>query len=227
MATSASVDGARFCRTVGVDWQRSEVAGRAGHRRGRSRAAIASSTLATGIISTSSPAISAAAAMSLVGLPGGDDEVLEPGLAHRRHLLRQATDRPDRAVEVDGAGDGDVVAAEQIAVGQLVEQGQRERQPGARSADLAGVDGDLERQADRVGPSLGTKPMIARPVPRPSTRRQLDVVDGHLALVDTRSTVDRRSCHPAPCRRGRRSGRRCGDVGVPSTDDDRCRRSSS
>ena len=84
-----------------------------------------------------------------VGLAGRDEEVVEPGLAHRGHLLRQAADRADVAVELDRPGHRDVRPAEQVAVGELVDQREREREAGARTADLAGVDLDLERQLDR------------------------------------------------------------------------------
>ena len=87
----------------------------------------------------------------VVGLSGGHDEVLDPGLTDGRDLLGKSADRPDRAVELHRAGDGDVEPTEQVALGELVEQRQRERQAGARPADLAGVEGDLERQVARTG----------------------------------------------------------------------------
>ena len=81
----------------------------------RSSAASASSSVATGMISTSSPAISLARAELLLALGGRDEEVLDADLAHGRHLLGQPADRADAAVEVDLAGDGDVRAAGQVA----------------------------------------------------------------------------------------------------------------
>ena len=166
----------------------------------------------TTISSTSSPATSLALAISASDCPAGTMKCAMPGLAHRRHLLRQPADRPDRAVELHRAGDGDVDAAEQVALGQLVEQRQRERQPGARPADLAGVEGDLERQAHRPGVEGGRYPMIAlarvrratrsaRPRRRPRRRRTRrrsasTVSPGSLVAPARRS--GRRSCPRRP-----------------------------
>src|SRR5688572_9520726 len=84
----------------------------------------------------------------LVGLPGGYEEVPDAGLTDRRDLLGEAADRPDGAVELHRAGDGNVDTAEQVALGELVEQRQGEGQAGTRSPDLPGVEGDLEGQPD-------------------------------------------------------------------------------
>ena len=138
------------------------VRGAAGRRRGARSAASASSSVATGMISTSSPAISRARAMSSSLCDAGTRNVLHAGLAHGRRLLRQAADGADRAVELDRARDRDVGAAGQVARRQLVDQRQRERQPGRRPADAVGVDVDLERQVDASPCRTGRSPTIVR-----------------------------------------------------------------
>ena len=55
---------------------------------------------------------------------------------------------PTSPLQVDRAGDGDVRAAREVALRQLVDQRERERQPGRRATDAAGVDVELERQLD-------------------------------------------------------------------------------
>ena len=67
------------------------------------------------MISTSSPAIWRARAICSSPCAVGHEEVVDADLAHGRDLLGEAADRPDRAVEVDLAGDGDVGAAGEVA----------------------------------------------------------------------------------------------------------------
>ena len=62
-----------------------------------------------------------------------DEEQVEAVLPHRGRLLPGAADRPDRAVGLDRAGDGHVGAAGQVAGGEVVDEGQRERQAGRRA----------------------------------------------------------------------------------------------
>ena len=54
----------------------------------------------------------------------------------------------DVAFDVDLARHRHIEAAQQIALGELVDQRERERQPRRRPADAVGVDLDLERQLD-------------------------------------------------------------------------------
>ena len=117
----------------------------------RASAANASSTVATGMISTPSPATARGVGEVLRRLRGGHEEVVQPGLADGRRLLHEAADGADIAVEVDRAGHRHVGAAEQVARRQLVDQREREGQPGARATDLPGVDADLEGQVHRPG----------------------------------------------------------------------------
>ncbi len=75
---------------------------------------------------------------------------------------------------------GDVLAAGELAGRQLVDQGQRERQPGRRPADAAGVDVELERQLDTL--RVEGDEAHDGPVRFVGRRRQLDR-DGELADV--------------------------------------------
>ena len=139
-----------------VGWQsgnrrRSVDAARAASPPSRCSAASASSSVATGMISTSSAGHDAGPASDALALRGRHDEVRRrrPG-ATADAFWRRPPIAPTVAVEVDRPGDGDVLAAGELARRQLVDQGQRERQPGRRAADAAGVDVDLERQLDAL-----------------------------------------------------------------------------
>ena len=105
-------------------------------------------------------------------------------LADRAGLLRQATDRPDRAVERDRASHGDVPPAGQVAFGQLVDESERERQAGGRAPDPAGVDIDLERQGDDSGVERTESDDRAGGIVR--GRRELDghVEDAHVGAAN-------------------------------------------
>ena len=88
----------------------------------------------------------------------------------------------DGPVEVDRAGHGDLAPASELALGQLVDQRQRECQAGRRTADRAGVDVELERQLDppcveRVEPDDRALGILGR-----CGQRHLDV---ELALART------------------------------------------
>src|SRR5581483_2985118 len=72
-------------------------------------------------------------ALGVLLLVGRDEEGDGPRLAGRHGLLGHAAARADLARCVDGAGDGDVAAAVQLALGQVVDQRQREGQPGRRA----------------------------------------------------------------------------------------------
>ena len=98
------------------------------------------------------------------------------------------------------------VAAEQVARGQLVDQRQRERQPGGRPADLAGVDVDLERQRTDRGVE-GDEPDDRLCPGRSGDADQLDV-DGRPRRRPARSTVIDDRVARLACRRARRRGRR-------------------
>ena len=127
---------------------RSGAAAGSGSPPSRSSAASASSSVATGMISTSSPAISRARAICSSPCAAGTRKWSTPTWRTADTFWASPPIAPDRAVEVDLAGDGDVGAAGEVARRQLVDQRQRERQPGRRPADAAGVDVDLERQLD-------------------------------------------------------------------------------
>ena len=120
-----------------------------------SRAASASSRVATGMISTSPRPASSEPLESLGGLQfrlgRRHEEDPDPALMNRRHLLGQPTDRSDVAVEVDRARHRHVLLTGELTRRQLVDQRQREGQPRRRTPDVAGVDVDLERQIDRPG----------------------------------------------------------------------------
>ena len=177
----------------------------AGRRRAPRSAASASSSVATGMISTSSPAIWRARSICSSPCAVGTRKWSTPTWRTAETFWARPPIAPDRAVEVDLARDGDVAAAGEVARRQLVDQRQRERQPGRRPADAAGVDVDLERQLD------GRRVERDEPDDRPRRDRPA-----------RRSARPRRSLRPSPgrsissstvspglaCRRARRRGRR-------------------
>ena len=71
----------------------------------------------------------------LLALCRRHEEHVDTGLGHRRRLLAQPADGADRSVELDRPGDGDVLAAGELTGRQLVDQRQREGQPGGRATD--------------------------------------------------------------------------------------------
>ena len=77
-----------------------------------------------------------------------------PSSRDRGRLLPGAADRPDRAVGRDRAGDGHVGAAGQVAGGEVVDDGQREGQPGRGAADVARVD-RRRRTGTRTSMAIG------------------------------------------------------------------------
>ena len=105
-------------------------------------------------------------------------------LLDRTHLLAQSADGTDVALEIDGTGDRDVAAARQVALGELVDERQRECQAGRRTADGSRVDRHVERQCDRSG--VERDEPDDRPVGIVGIGRQLDldVEFAHLRSAD-------------------------------------------
>src|SRR5262249_61813166 len=109
----------------------------------------------------------AGAAASLLALGGRDEEQFRSRLARGDRLLLGATDGPDRAVGPDGSGDGDLLPAREGPRGELVDDGERERESGRGPADAAGVDvdvdGKVELLAARGALDADLGPALARP----------------------------------------------------------------
>src|SRR5262249_28618000 len=110
----------------------------------------------------------AGAAASLLDLGGRDEEQFRSRLARGDRLLLGATDGPAGAVGPDGSGDGDLLPAREVPRGELVDDGERERESGRGPADAAGVDvdvdGKVELLAARGALDADLGPALARPL---------------------------------------------------------------
>ena len=82
--------------------------------------------------------------------PSGDEEVPDSRAANADGLLLDAADRRHGTVELDLPRGGDPPTVVDVPA-ELLEHVEREREPGRRSADVARVDLDVERQLDRRG----------------------------------------------------------------------------
>src|SRR5215469_3861270 len=86
---------------------------------------------------------------------GGIGAVSCRGQEHRRtgrpggrHLLLYPPDRVNVAIDLDFSGARDELAASQVRGRELVDDSEREHQPGARSSDVPDVDRHLERESE-------------------------------------------------------------------------------
>src|SRR5262249_57183934 len=106
-------------------------------------------------------------APSLLDLGGRVEDWFGSRMARGDRLLLGATDGPDRAVGPDGSGDGDLLPAREVPRGELVDDGERERESGRGPADAAGVDvdvdGKVELLAARGALDADLGPALARP----------------------------------------------------------------
>ena len=188
----------------------------------RSMAARASSRSATGMISTSSPTTWRALAMSFSPCAVGTRKYFAPDCNTADAFDVRPTDRTDLATSMSiAAGHGHALAAEQVAVRQLVDQRQGERQPGRRSADRFGVDLDRhvvgkvdgrrvgrEEADDRAVGSSGAAISSTSPLPgSPSRSYSICTVSPGLCLarigVRSSTTADCSCRRPsATCRPG-------------------------
>src|SRR5207253_4133013 len=83
-------------------------------------------------------------------IPSRDEEYADAGAPDPDRLLLDAADRRDGAVELDLARRRDAPPVIDVAA-ELLEHVEREREPGRRTADRAGVDLHLDRQLDECG----------------------------------------------------------------------------
>src|SRR5688572_28156265 len=89
-------------------------------------------------------------------IPSRDEEHVGPGASRADHLLLDAADRGDAAVELELARHGDTQAPVDVS-SQLLDHIEGEREAGGRPADAAEIDLDADRKLD-VGELLDLDP---------------------------------------------------------------------
>src|SRR5712692_1098669 len=94
----------------------------------------------------------ACATASIRNLRGRDDHERDMIGARRNRLLLDPADRSDRAVRLDGPGDRNLLAAGEVTGREIVDDREREREPGRRSTHSLRVDAHIDRElvADQV-----------------------------------------------------------------------------
>ena len=163
-------------------------------RRSMPRNASASSSVWTGTILTSDGRV-------LLGVGrvfGRHHEVRDVRAVDRGHLLFDAADLAHRPVGRDRSGGRDLLAARQVTRRQLVEQTEREREPGTRPADALRVDRHVERQRRVVEPVVGadaeeTRSRLVRMV----GQRDLGVTAIAVGILDAELTWSPGLCAPS------------------------------
>src|SRR5262249_38477587 len=88
---------------------------------------------------------------AIIGRAEEDRRARGPGPGH---LLLDAANRSDRAARLDLSSAGDESTAGQVAGCQLVDDAEREHQPGARAPDVGEIDLDAERKLVGGRPEL-------------------------------------------------------------------------
>src|SRR5918995_6841048 len=118
----------------------------------------------------------AGAAAGLLQLLGRDQEQFRSRLAGGHRLLLGAADGAHGAVAADGPGDRDLLAAGQVPGAELVQDREREREPGRRATDASGVDLDVHREVELLAAGRGLhahlRAALARPLRRGAGRHR-------------------------------------------------------